>query len=320
MVRADPRRLEQMLTNLIDNAIKFNREGGSVTITFESGERDRICVHDTGEGIRSEHIERVFERFYRVDRARTLENGGTGLGLAIVKHLARAHGGEVSVQSTSNEGSTFTIASTSVNASTPVTITATYAGVSKPVTLTLLPLAASSVVPYPASVAGGTTSTSHRVNLNGPAPAGGAVVNLSSSDPATAPVPATVSVAAGATYATFRITTAQVTVSTPVTITATYGGASPSGTLTVRPPILSSVLLSPATVSFRPASFFPSTFLPLDSWAATTQSPWNFLRSASSPSFGARSRGTASNKANFIGIISAGYGSGPSKTASLTVN
>ena len=109
MVRADPRRLEQMLTNLIDNAIKFNREGGSVTITFESGERDRICVSDTGEGIPGEHIERVFERFYRVDRARTLENGGTGLGLAIVKHLARAHGGEVSVQSTSNEGSTFTI-------------------------------------------------------------------------------------------------------------------------------------------------------------------------------------------------------------------
>ncbi|MDT5120980.1 MAG: two-component system, OmpR family, phosphate regulon sensor histidine kinase PhoR [Acidobacteriota bacterium] len=109
MVRADPRRLEQMLTNLIDNAIKFNREGGSVTITFERGERDRICVSDTGEGIPGEHIERVFERFYRVDRARTLENGGTGLGLAIVKHLARAHGGEVSVRSTSNEGSTFTI-------------------------------------------------------------------------------------------------------------------------------------------------------------------------------------------------------------------
>lgn len=109
MVMADPRRLEQMLTNLIDNAIKFNREGGSVTIAFESGTCDRICVSDTGEGIPGEHIERVFERFYRLDRARILENGGTGLGLAIVKHLARAHGGEVSVQSTPNEGSTFII-------------------------------------------------------------------------------------------------------------------------------------------------------------------------------------------------------------------
>jgi two-component system phosphate regulon sensor histidine kinase PhoR len=109
MILADRRRLEQMLINLIDNAIKFNREDGSVIITFERGRRDRISVSDTGEGIRSEHIERVFERFYRVDRARTLQDGGTGLGLAIVKHLARAHGGEVTVQSTPNEGSTFTI-------------------------------------------------------------------------------------------------------------------------------------------------------------------------------------------------------------------
>jgi two-component system phosphate regulon sensor histidine kinase PhoR len=109
VVRADRRRLEQMLTNLIDNAIKFNREGGSVIISFERGERDRIHVEDTGEGIPGEHIERVFERFYRVDRARSLEYGGTGLGLAIVKHLARAHNGEVTAHSKPNEGSTFTI-------------------------------------------------------------------------------------------------------------------------------------------------------------------------------------------------------------------
>lgn len=108
-VTADRRRLEQMLTNLIDNAIKFNRQGGSVVIAFERGERDRIRVEDTGEGIPGEHLQRVFERFYRVDRARTLDHGGTGLGLAIVKHLARAHGGEVTVHSTPNEGSTFTI-------------------------------------------------------------------------------------------------------------------------------------------------------------------------------------------------------------------
>jgi two-component system phosphate regulon sensor histidine kinase PhoR len=106
---ADARRLEQMLTNLADNAIKFNRENGSVTIRHERAARDRITVTDTGDGISPEHSKRIFERFYRVDRARSREMGGTGLGLAIVKHLARAHGGEVSVQSTLGEGSTFVI-------------------------------------------------------------------------------------------------------------------------------------------------------------------------------------------------------------------
>jgi len=110
MVYADARRLEQMLTNLIDNAIKFNRQEGRVLVRHEAREgRDRISVTDTGDGISSEHIERIFERFYRIDRARSREMGGTGLGLAIVKHLARAHGGEATVQSTPGEGSTFTI-------------------------------------------------------------------------------------------------------------------------------------------------------------------------------------------------------------------
>jgi two-component system phosphate regulon sensor histidine kinase PhoR len=109
-VYADPRRLEQMLLNLVDNAIKFSRRGGSVTVSHERGAaRDLVFVNDTGEGIHAEHLPRIFERFYRVDRARSRELGGTGLGLAIVKHLARAHGGEVRVRSTSNEGSTFTI-------------------------------------------------------------------------------------------------------------------------------------------------------------------------------------------------------------------
>src|SRR6185295_11076896 len=85
-VSADPRRLEQMLTNLVDNAIKFNREGGRVTVRHENGTRDRIFVEDNGEGIPDQHLERLFERFYRVDRARSRELGGTGLGLAIVKH------------------------------------------------------------------------------------------------------------------------------------------------------------------------------------------------------------------------------------------
>jgi len=108
-VLADPHRLMQMLTNLIDNAIKFNREGGSVSVTFRAEERDRIIVTDSGEGIPSHHLDRLFERFYRVDRARSRELGGTGLGLAIVKHLARSHGGEVTVRSQFGEGSEFTI-------------------------------------------------------------------------------------------------------------------------------------------------------------------------------------------------------------------
>lgn len=126
-VYADRRRLEQMLTNLVENAIKFNRAGGRVTISSESGlagsggdagdghsvavdrQTDRIIVEDTGEGIPSQHLERLFERFYRVDRARSPEMGGTGLGLAIVKHLALAHGGEVTVTSELGKGSTFTI-------------------------------------------------------------------------------------------------------------------------------------------------------------------------------------------------------------------
>ncbi len=108
-VFADPRRLEQMLTNLVENAIKFNRDGGEVVIECENGIRSRIRVRDTGEGIPAQHLERLFERFYRVDRARSRDLGGTGLGLAIVKHLARAHDGEVRVKSELGQGSVFEI-------------------------------------------------------------------------------------------------------------------------------------------------------------------------------------------------------------------
>src|SRR4029077_19520026 len=94
--------------NLVDNAIKFSHEG-HVVIRHEQGLRDRIVVEDTGEGIPAQHLQRLFERFYRVDRARSRDLGGTGLGLAIVKHLARAHGGEVTVESKLGEGSRFTI-------------------------------------------------------------------------------------------------------------------------------------------------------------------------------------------------------------------
>jgi two-component system phosphate regulon sensor histidine kinase PhoR len=109
-VFADIVRLEQMLTNLIDNAIKFNREGGLVEVTYQRTEsHDVISVRDTGEGIPQEHLSRIFERFYRVDKARSREIGGTGLGLAIVKHLAKLHGGEVRASSTPGKGSTFSI-------------------------------------------------------------------------------------------------------------------------------------------------------------------------------------------------------------------
>ncbi len=109
-VFADVNRLEQMLTNLVENAIKFNREGGTVTIRHErESTLDEILVADTGDGIPQEHHERLFERFYRVDKARSQQMGGTGLGLAIVKHLARAHSGEVTLRSAVGEGSVFSI-------------------------------------------------------------------------------------------------------------------------------------------------------------------------------------------------------------------
>jgi two-component system phosphate regulon sensor histidine kinase PhoR len=127
-VFADPFRLMQMLTNLIDNAIKFNREGGTVTITCGQSDRDRICVMDTGEGIASQHLDRLFERFYRVDRARSRDLGGTGLGLAIVKHLARAHGGEVAVSSRVGEGTQFTIDLPHISAISNVELSASVAG------------------------------------------------------------------------------------------------------------------------------------------------------------------------------------------------
>jgi two-component system, OmpR family, phosphate regulon sensor histidine kinase PhoR len=109
VVFADRKRLEQMLTNLVENAIKFNRDGGEVVIECEDGPSTRIRVHDTGEGIPAQHLDRLFERFYRVDRARSRDLGGTGLGLAIVKHLALAHGGEVRVSSELGLGSVFEI-------------------------------------------------------------------------------------------------------------------------------------------------------------------------------------------------------------------
>ncbi len=109
-VRADRRRLEQVLQNLVDNAIKFNREGGSVTVRA-TPEKDAVVleVQDTGIGIPEASGEMVFQRFFRMDRARDRAVGGTGLGLAIVKHLVLLHGGSISVRSQQGVGSTFVI-------------------------------------------------------------------------------------------------------------------------------------------------------------------------------------------------------------------
>lgn len=109
-IYADPRRLDQILINLMSNAVKFNREGGWMSVQHKSGDGfDQIIVADSGDGISKEHQPRIFERFYRTDAARSRELGGTGLGLAIVKHLVRLHRGEVTVESTPGEGSRFYI-------------------------------------------------------------------------------------------------------------------------------------------------------------------------------------------------------------------
>ena len=110
-VETDRERLRRILENLVDNAVKYTPAGGKVVVTTAPGPHGsaRIEVQDDGPGIEAEHRERIFERFYRVDKARSRELGGTGLGLAIVKHLAESIGAQVSLESEPGRGSTFTV-------------------------------------------------------------------------------------------------------------------------------------------------------------------------------------------------------------------
>lgn len=109
-VRADEEGLRQILDNLVDNAIKYTPDGGAVTVrATRVGGSVHLEVQDTGIGIPPQLQPRVFERFFRVDKARSRELGGTGLGLSIVKHLAQSFGGSVSVRSEPEQGSTFTV-------------------------------------------------------------------------------------------------------------------------------------------------------------------------------------------------------------------
>ena len=104
-VYADRQLMEELLYNLCDNAIRYNNRGGSVTVTVD--EKDGhvfLSIRDTGIGIPTEHQDRVFERFYRVDKSRSKATGGTGLGLAIVKHIVAQHGASISLESQAGKG------------------------------------------------------------------------------------------------------------------------------------------------------------------------------------------------------------------------
>ena len=109
MVLADRERIQQVLTNLVDNAIKYGDSEGKVEIILkEDAEKIKVTVADDGPGIKKEHLDKIFRRFYRVDKSRSREKGGTGLGLAICKHLIKMHGEQLVVESEPGNGTRFT--------------------------------------------------------------------------------------------------------------------------------------------------------------------------------------------------------------------
>jgi two-component system phosphate regulon sensor histidine kinase PhoR len=107
-VLADADRMEQVMLNLIENAVKYGNEGGKVIVHFNEGKKYiEVAVRDNGPGIPHEHLNRIFERFYRIDKSRSKEIGGTGLGLAIVKHILNGHDTKIAVMSKPDKGTTF---------------------------------------------------------------------------------------------------------------------------------------------------------------------------------------------------------------------
>ena len=108
MVSADHDRLLQLFSNLFNNAINYGHDGGHCTVrSFDLGDRVLVEVADDGIGIAEEHLPRLFERFYRVGKSRSRNEGGSGLGLAIVKHIVEAHNGTIGVKSAEGQGTTF---------------------------------------------------------------------------------------------------------------------------------------------------------------------------------------------------------------------
>lgn len=109
-ILADYNRLKQIIVNLLTNAITYSKENSKITITLEKEQENfSFSIEDNGIGMKEEELPRIFERFYRIDRARNRDSGGTGLGLSIVKHLVEAHHGTITVKSKWNEGTTFTV-------------------------------------------------------------------------------------------------------------------------------------------------------------------------------------------------------------------
>jgi signal transduction histidine kinase len=109
-IKADRDKIEQVFVNLIDNAIKYTKESGRIEMLLIEHDRSVIVnVHDSGIGIPKEHRERIFERFYRVDKARSREVGGTGLGLSIVKHIVLAHNGKITIESELYKGTKISV-------------------------------------------------------------------------------------------------------------------------------------------------------------------------------------------------------------------
>ena len=109
MVYADRERIQQVLTNLVENSIKYGREEGTTEVSIENLIKNKIIVRitDNGEGVEKQHLTRLFERFYRVDKSGSRKVGGSGLGLAIVKHLVEAHNEKIYVESQIGVGSEF---------------------------------------------------------------------------------------------------------------------------------------------------------------------------------------------------------------------